>query len=85
MALLICYMYTNAYPLTSREFSVRATKTPFSTYSGAYGSHTIGHSVGPLVHCYRGRNYNENLGFHLEIQPAKLGFRSDFRVSENVP
>ncbi len=35
----------------------------FSTYSGAYGSHTIGHSVEPLAHCYIDSD------FHLKIQP----------------
>ena len=27
----------------------RGTVRGFSTYLGAYGSHTLGHSVGPLV------------------------------------
>ncbi len=30
----------------------------FSTYSGAYGSHTIGQRVGPLVHCYIDSNFH---------------------------
>ena len=30
----------------------------FSTYSGVYGSHTLGHSVGPLVHCCLDTNFH---------------------------
>ncbi len=33
-------------------------KNLFSTDSGAYGSHTLGHSVEPLVHCYIDSNFH---------------------------
>ncbi len=47
----------------------------FSTYSGAYGSHTIGHSDGPLVHCHIGFGFNNpaNLGLLLRKHDSQLG------------
>ena len=45
-------------PLYTIFSPIEEAQGAFSTYSGTYGSHIKGHSVGPLVHCYINSNYH---------------------------